>query len=124
MWIEGGREGNAEPGRRGRAHSLRLVVAGLGVLLAGLAIAWADTRPGWDDTGITAGSLVLCGALGTSLGLRPWLSAALTVVPLLAAELPDGTAVLVSIPLAALGALAGGLVCTSLVTSSRRTDGA
>jgi len=93
---------------------MRRTGLGLGVLLAGLAIAWMDTRPGWDDTGITAGALALCAALGALGGLRPWLAAALTVLPLLAAELPGGTAVLVSIPVAALGALAGGVLRSSL----------
>jgi hypothetical protein len=45
-------------------------------MIAGLSIAWMDSRPHWDDAGITAGALVLSAAL---LGLggpkRPWLLA-------------------------------------------------
>ena len=40
----------------------------------GLAIAWVDSRPHWDDTGITAGSLFLSAALlGLIAPRRPWL---------------------------------------------------
>jgi hypothetical protein len=40
----------------------------------GLSIAYVDSRPGWDDTGVTAVALfasgALCGALAPG---RPWL---------------------------------------------------
>lgn len=40
----------------------------------GLAIAWVDSRPHWDDTGITAGCLLLSAGLLGLIGLRrPWL---------------------------------------------------
>jgi hypothetical protein len=40
----------------------------------GLAIAWIDARPHWDDSGITAGCLLLSGGLLGLLGpRRPWL---------------------------------------------------
>jgi uncharacterized membrane protein len=39
----------------------------------GLAIAWVDSRPHWDDTGITAGCLFLAAALMGFAGPRsPW----------------------------------------------------
>ena len=42
----------------------------------GLAIAWVDSRPTWDDTGVTAGALVLtAGLFGLLAGRRPWLVA-------------------------------------------------
>ena len=43
-------------------------------LAMGLAIAWMDSRPHWDDTGITVGSLLL-GAwlIGFLAGRRAWL---------------------------------------------------
>lgn len=42
-------------------------------VIAGLIIAWIDSRPGWDDTGITAGLIVLASALfGYLLPERPW----------------------------------------------------
>lgn len=43
-------------------------------VLAGLAIAYADSRPNWDDTGVTAFGLVFAGgALGLVAPRRPWL---------------------------------------------------
>lgn len=42
-------------------------------LAAGLFIAWVDSRPGWDDTGITAGLLCAVAAMiGTASPRRPW----------------------------------------------------
>ncbi len=53
-----------------RLHWVLLLLAvGLG-----LAIAWVDSRPHWDDDGITAGMLLLsAGALGLMGPRRPWL---------------------------------------------------
>ena len=43
-------------------------------LVAGAVIAWMDSRPGWDDTGITAGTIVLVSALfGYLWPSRPWI---------------------------------------------------
>jgi len=43
-------------------------------LAIGLAIAWVDSRPHWDDAGITAGMLLLtAGVLGLISPRRPWL---------------------------------------------------
>ncbi len=49
----------------------------LGVaILTGLFIAFVDSRPTWDDTGITAGAMLLSSGLLTLLGYRrPWLIA-------------------------------------------------
>ncbi|HUJ70885.1 MAG TPA: hypothetical protein VLZ30_01485 [Verrucomicrobiae bacterium] len=51
-----------------------------GVLIAapviGLAITWVDTRPSWDDAGITAGLVVAATLiLGALLPRQAWLSA-------------------------------------------------
>ncbi len=50
----------------------------LGVLAAaaavGVAIAWVDSRPNWDDTGISAGALLLSSAVfGAAAPRTPWL---------------------------------------------------
>jgi hypothetical protein len=43
-------------------------------LTLGLFIAWVDSRPTWDDTGITAGTLlIVAGLLGLVAPERPWL---------------------------------------------------
>ena len=45
-------------------------------ILTGLFIAFVDSRPTWDDTGITAGAMLLSSGLLTLLGYRrPWLIA-------------------------------------------------
>ncbi len=45
-------------------------------VLAGILTAYVDSRPGWDDTGITAGLLFLTGSVvGLLVSSRPWLFA-------------------------------------------------
>ena len=80
------------------------------MLSLGIALAWVDTRPRWDDTGVTVFAVLLLAAAGAAAGLRPWLSAALVFVPLLAAELAGGMAVLVAAPIALAGGFAGAFV--------------
>jgi hypothetical protein len=80
------------------------------VLCAGSGIAWVDTRPGWDDTGITVGLLIIAAAVGSLAGVRPLIAASLAAVPMLIAELPRGTGVLLAIPVALAGAFAGALI--------------
>jgi hypothetical protein len=56
------------------ADTLRAwALAGTAVVI-GLSIAYVDTRPTWEDTGITAGAL-LVGSLAIAFvaGRRPWL---------------------------------------------------
>ena len=58
-----------------RTNSMQKVFVALGIA-AGCFIAYVDTRPNWDDTGITAGLLLLSAGLLTLLGYRrPWLMA-------------------------------------------------
>ena len=46
--------------------------------LAGMIIAWIDSQPGWDDTGITAGMLFIASALaGFFYPRKAWLWAIL-----------------------------------------------
>jgi len=43
-------------------------------VLAGLFLAWLDSRPDWDDTGITSGLIVLTTALfGYLMPKQPWI---------------------------------------------------
>jgi hypothetical protein len=87
--------------------------AAMGVALtlaAGLAIAWMDTRPHWDDTGVTAGVLVLASGLAALAGTRPWLAALLVAGPLVVAErqlLNSGMLLVLALALA--GAYTGSL---------------
>src|SRR4051794_3638136 len=53
-----------------RAVALMLLPA----LAAGWALAYIDSRPTWDDTGLTAAALLACSALlGAVEPRRPWL---------------------------------------------------
>lgn len=46
----------------------------LGALVAGFAIGWMDSSPGFDDTGVTAGALLIVAGLFAFIsGRRPWL---------------------------------------------------
>lgn len=87
----------------------RLLVIGL-TLLAGIAIAWVDTRPNWDDAGVTAGAVLIASAAGAWAGVPPWLAALLTVGPMLLVELPGGAGVWLAAPFALAGAFAGGFI--------------
>lgn len=89
---------------------------------AGLAIAWIDTRPGWDDTGVTAGLLMMAAAAGAAARVPPWLAAALAAGPVLIAEVPRGTGVLLAAPVALAGAYAGALVRRLTLARDTRPD--
>ena len=91
-------------------RQLRDPLLGILALAAGLAIGLLDSRPGWDDTGITAILLaVAAGLLAAASGRRPWLWAILVGiwVPLL--EIPAGGSVasLLALAIAAFGAVVG-----------------
>lgn len=60
---------------RERKNAMQKLLLALAVL-TGLFIAYVDSRPTWDDTGITAGTILLSSGLLTLLGYpRPWLIA-------------------------------------------------
>lgn len=84
---------------------LAIVAAGLGV-----AIALVDARPTWDDTGITAGVLLVTAFIVSALaGRRPWLWALLvgTWVPALTLVNGGDPAAVLALAFAAAGAYAG-----------------
>jgi hypothetical protein len=94
--------------RSGRAA---LLLLGVVSLAAGGVIAWVDTRPGWDDTGITAGALLIVSGLASLAGLPWWTAAAIVVCPLLLAEARTvGWGLAVAPALAVAGALGGALL--------------
>jgi hypothetical protein len=90
--------------------SPQVLLASALTLCAGLAVAWVDTRPGWDDTGVTAGAVLITAAAGAFARVPPWLSAALAAGPILAVELRGGTGVLLAVPFALAGAYGGAFV--------------
>lgn len=90
-----------------RAILIALAVA------AGLAIAVADSSPGWDSTGITAGLLLLAaGAVAAIAGDRPWLWALLVGAPVPLLEIRDAgsSGAILALGFAACGAAIGWLV--------------
>ncbi|HWR99677.1 MAG TPA: hypothetical protein VN249_03630 [Prolixibacteraceae bacterium] len=82
-------------------------------VLAGILLAWMDSRPGWDDTGITSGLIVIFAALfGYLQPDRPWIWA-LTVsswIPLYAIFLAGNYANLLVILFGFAGAYLGAAV--------------
>ncbi len=82
----------------------------LAALALGLLIAYADTRPNWDDTGVTALALVAgCGLWGFLGPGRPWLWALATGLwtPALGIALAHNYGSLLALPIAFAGAYAG-----------------
>jgi hypothetical protein len=91
-------------------------IPSIGLLLAaialGLLIGWVDSRPTWDDAGITVGVLFLTAALFGAL--RPFLAPvwALAVgvwVPFFGIVLHNNFGSLLALAMAFLGAYAGTL---------------
>jgi hypothetical protein len=78
--------------------------------LAGIAVAAIDSRPGWDDSGVTAA--LLAGAafvVAAAAGRRPWLWALVVGAWTPAVEIPASGQLVSAVALlfAAIGALAG-----------------
>ena len=88
----------------------REVVLGVLALVAGLAIAVLDSRPGWDDTGISAVLLaVAAGLVAAASGRRPWLWAILVGiwVPVLEIPATGGLGPIIALAIAGIGAVVG-----------------
>jgi len=50
------------------------LVLTLAAVAAGASVAWVDSRPHWDDTGVTATAILMTSALfGASEPRKPWL---------------------------------------------------
>ena len=97
----------------------RKAMAGLLVLavLSGLAITWLDNRQGWDDTGITAGLILLTsGGFAALRPARPWLWAVAVGgwIPLLGIASSENYGSLLALALSFLGAYSGALVVRTI----------
>ena len=90
------------------------LVAGLAIsLVAGIAIGWMDSRPGWDDTGITVLSLLIASGVSAALaGRAPWLFAITTGIWVGVFELSGlaGGGPIAALAFSAVGATIGWLV--------------
>lgn len=96
---------------KGRTHTTRLVLGLLVVaLLLGRLITWVDTRPAWDDTGVTAGAIFIVTALlGAALPNRAWVWA-LAVgawIPVLGAAWHNNYGAVLALVVAFIGAYLG-----------------
>lgn len=95
-----------ETGRTSPMQRILLAVA----VLSGLLIAYVDSRPNWDDTGITAGAiLLLCGVIALIGFQRPWLLALAVGVwiPLYGLFVTQNYASILALIIAFMGAYAG-----------------
>jgi hypothetical protein len=97
--------------------TVKVVVLALTACVIGWGIGYIDSRPGWDDTGITAGALLLSGViLGAAMPRWAWLTGLALGVPvfIMNAVLHGnyGSALAIGIALvgAAIGALSGWLI--------------
>lgn len=98
-----------------------IALAGL-ALIVGLAIGWNDSRPTWDDTGITVGLLVVAGAIFGIVDPRRWWLWALLVgvgTPLFEFGGEVGSASIAAFVFSGVGA-AGGAATPRLLRSDRR----
>src|SRR3954453_21120188 len=78
----------------------------------GALLGYVDTRPGWDDTGVSALAVVVCaGLLGALAPRRPWLWALLVGgwLPALNIVLHGNYGALLAMPFALVGAYGGAL---------------
>lgn len=96
----------------------------ISALAFGLVIGWVDTRPTWDDTGITAAAILLVtGVLGATMPSRAWVWA-LTVggsVLLLDIVLVANYGGVLALAIAFVGAYAGVLIRKTFGFSSNGT---
>ncbi len=91
-------------------HKISFFIMLASAIAAGLFIAWVDSRPNWDDTGITAGMLLVVTALlGFIAPRRAWLwaLAAGVWIPLAGILLHDDFSMLLVGVIAFVGAYAG-----------------
>jgi hypothetical protein len=90
----------------GRRDGLLALAAGA----IGLTLGYLDSRPSWDDAGITAALLLLSSAICATLSShRPWLWALLIGIwiPLIEIRGAAGLASLAALAISTLGAFAG-----------------
>ena len=87
-----------------------LVLAVLAATM-GAGVAWMDSRPKWDDTGVSVGMLLLVSGFAAGAGLRWWAAALLVAAPILIVELPSaGWGIAISLAVTGAGALLGATV--------------
>jgi putative flippase GtrA len=98
-------------------QKILLVIA----VIAGLFFAYVDSRPTWDDTGITVGAVLLTSGLLALIGFqRPWLLA-LAVglwIPLYEILMTHAYASIIALIIAFIGAYGGWAIRLGISTAS------
>ncbi len=92
----------------------------------GLLIGWVDTRPTWDDTGITVGAIVGSAALlGIAMPEHAWVwaLAASSGTAILNVVLLGNLGGLIALPVAFAGSYGGAFLLTALQTISSNGKG-
>lgn len=96
--------------------ALRLTALVLTAGVIGWGIGYMDSRPGWDDTGITAGALLVVGAfVGAAMPRWAWLSGLALGLPVfmmnaaLHGNYGSALAIVIALVGAGLGAFSGWL---------------
>ena len=91
----------------------RDVAAALIAVGGGVAVAWLDSRPGFDDTGVTAVALAMIAAVAAAVaGRRPvvWAIAAGAWVPILEVRDVATSGALLALAVSGVGATVGWLL--------------
>ncbi|HEY2917025.1 MAG TPA: hypothetical protein VGI98_07415 [Candidatus Limnocylindrales bacterium] len=99
------------------AATRRRLVLVVAALVVGSGIGLLDSRPTWDDTGVTVALLVLAGAIFAAVdGRHPWGWALLVGAPLAIIEVPasGSLAPLAGVAFAAVGAAGGWLLARTI----------
>lgn len=97
--------------------TLRRIAPFIAAVFVGAVVAWIDTRPGWDDTGITVGLLLLGSACIGVMHPKPAWLVALSAgmwLPLWNIASGGNMASLAALPVAFAGVYAGLLARTAL----------
>mgnify|MGYP001620072874 CR=1 FL=1 len=98
-----------------------LITLSAAALAVGCGIAWMDSRPHWDDTGVTAASLLLSALLAALCGLPGILAAILVAGPLaIAMAIQGSTIALIVLAFASAGAVIGRLLAQARFTQLDR----
>jgi hypothetical protein len=103
---------------------LKFSILSIIALLAGLFIAWVDTRPTWDDAGLTAAAIFLVTTLlGTAMPSRACVWALIVggCILLLNLVLRGNYGAGLALVIAFIGAYAGVLLRNALSSSSKAT---
>jgi hypothetical protein len=104
---------------------MRLVLSLVPASILGLALGLVDTSPNWDDSGISAGALViLCVSFGALRFAPPWASA-LAIgawIPILNIAKTGNWSSMMVLPIALIAAYAGSGVRTAIRQNAAPTD--